>query len=131
PVSNFIERMAVPKVANISRRNGVYSINVAANLEPGVPTDQKIAQLQAWDTAQTWPSSVTVAYGGREGQIGETNAFISQAFGAAMFLIVLILLLGYNSFYQVIVTLTTVIMSLAGVLLGMLVTGMSFSAFMT
>ncbi|MCS6757912.1 MAG: efflux RND transporter permease subunit [Candidatus Devosia euplotis] len=43
----------------------------------------------------------------------------------------LILLLKYNSFYQVLVNLTTVIMSLAGVLLGMLVTGMSFSAIMT
>ena len=48
-----------------------------------------------------------------------------------MFLIFLMLLLEYNSFYQVLVTLSTVIMSLAGVLLGMLVTGMSFSAIMT
>ncbi len=48
-----------------------------------------------------------------------------------MFLIFLILLLEYNSFWQVLVTLSTVIMSLAGVLLGMLVTGMSFSAIMT
>jgi multidrug efflux pump len=131
PVSNFIERKAVPKVANISRRNGVYSMNVAANLEPGVAADQKIAQLQAWEKTQTWPSSVKVAYGGAEEQIDDTNAFIVSAFGAAMFLIFLILLLEYNSFYQVFVTLTTVIMSLAGVLLGMLVTGMSFSAIMT
>ena len=61
----------------------------------------------------------------------DTNAFIVSAFGAAMFLIFLILLLEYNSFYQVLVTLTTVIMSLGGVLLGMVVTGMSFSAIMT
>ncbi|WP_323015854.1 efflux RND transporter permease subunit, partial [Devosia sp.] len=54
-----------------------------------------------------------------------------QAFGMAMFLIFFILLLEYNSFYQVLVTLSTVIMSVAGVLLGMLVTGMSFSAIMT
>ena len=131
PVSNFIKREAVPKVANISRRNGVYAMTVAANLEPGVPADQKIAQLQQWEQSQDWPSSVTIAYGGAEEQIGDTNAFIGQAFGAAMFLIFLILLLEYNSFYQVLVTLTTVIMSLAGVLLGMLVTGMSFSAIMT
>ncbi|HEY9009741.1 MAG TPA: efflux RND transporter permease subunit, partial [Devosia sp.] len=131
PVSNFIERKAVPKVANISRRNGVYAMNVAANLEPGVAADQKIAQLQQWEQTQEWPSSVDIVYGGAEEQINDTNAFIGQAFGAAMFLIFLILLLEYNSFYQVLVTLSTVIMSLAGVLLGMLVTGMSFSAIMT
>ncbi len=63
--------------------------------------------------------------------MGDANAFIVQAFGMAMFLIFFILLLEYNSFYQVMVTLSTVIMSVAGVLLGMLVTGMSFSAIMT
>lgn len=131
PVSNFIERTAVPKVANISRRNGLYSMNVAANLEPGVETSAKIAQLQAWQADQQWPASVKIVYGGAEEQIGDTNAFIVQAFGAAMFLIFLILLLEYNSFYQVFVTLTTVIMSLGGVLLGMTITGMSFSAIMT
>jgi multidrug efflux pump len=42
-----------------------------------------------------------------------------------------VLLLEYNSFYQVLVTLMTVVMSIAGVLLGMVVTGMPFSAIMT
>jgi multidrug efflux pump len=49
----------------------------------------------------------------------------------AIFIIFLVLLLEYNSFYQVLVTLSTVLMSVAGVLLGMLVTGMNFSAVMT
>ncbi|SFZ81188.1 multidrug efflux pump [Devosia enhydra] len=131
PVSNFIERQAVLKVANITRRNGLYSMNVAANLEPGVASDEKIAQIQEWQQTQTWPSSVNIAYGGATEQIEETNAFIIQALAAAMFIIFLVLLLEYNSFYQVLVTLTTVVMSIAGVLLGMLVTGMSFSAIMT
>ena len=131
PVSNFIERKAVPKVANIQRRNGVYFMNVAANLEPGVATDAKIKELQAWQATQEWPASVNIVYAGSAEQVGDTNAFIVQAFGMAMFLIFFVLLLEYNSFYQVLVTLSTVIMSLAGVLLGMLVTGMSFSAIMT
>jgi multidrug efflux pump len=49
----------------------------------------------------------------------------------AMAIIFFVLLLEYNSFYQVMVTLSTVIMSVAGVLLGMLITGMTFSAIMT
>ncbi|MDB5621657.1 MAG: efflux transporter permease subunit [Devosia sp.] len=40
-------------------------------------------------------------------------------------------MLEYNSFYQVLVTLSTVVMSIGGVLLGMSVTGMSFSFVMT
>src|SRR5690554_1035150 len=131
PVSNFITRTAVPKVANITRRNGVYAMTVAANLEEGFSSEDKIKQIKAWQAEQEWPASVEIIYGGAAEQVDDTNAFIISAFGAAMFLIFLILLLEYNSFYQVLVTLTTVIMSLAGVLLGMLITGMSFSAIMT
>ncbi len=131
PVSNFIKRQAVPKVATLSQRNGVYAMNVAANLRPGVAADQKVAQLKQWVEGQEWGKGVKIVFAGADEQIGDTNAFIAQAFGAAMFLIFLVLLLEYNSFYQVLVTLSTVIMSLAGVLAGMLVTGMSFSAIMT
>ena len=137
PVSNFIERTAVQKVANIQRRNGVYVMEVAANLLPansaGEPVEaaKKIEQLQAWQAEQEWPAGVTIAYGGAEEQIGDTNAFIFMALLGALALIAGILLIEYNSFYQVIVTLTTVLMSLAGVALGMVVTGMSFSAIMT
>jgi len=134
PVSNFIERTAVPKVANIQRRNQVYVMNVAAgltNLPEGVYPADKVRELQGWIAEQDFPERVNVAFSGAEEQMGDANAFIGQAFGMAMALIFFILLLEYNSFYQVMVTLSTVIMSVAGVLLGMLVTGMSFSAIMT
>lgn len=131
PVSNFIERTAEPKVASITRRNGTYMMSVAANLEPGLLADDKVRQLQDWQGTQQWPDGLNIVYGGAEEQIGDANAFIGQAFIAAMFIIFLVLLLEYNSFWQVLVTLSTVIMSTAGVLLGMLITGMSFSAIMT
>jgi len=131
PVSNFITREAAPKVANITRRNGVYVMGVAANLEPGTLASDKVDEIKAWQAEQNWPESVSLVYGGAEEQSNETNAFIGQAFAGAMFLIFLILLMEYNSFWQVAVTLSTVIMSTAGVLLGMLVTGMPFSAIMT
>jgi multidrug efflux pump len=134
PVSNFIERTPVPKVANIQRRNQVYTMNVAAglvNLPEGVYAADKVQELQGWIAEQDFPEAVTVAFSGAEEQMGDANAFIVQAMGMAMALIFFILLLEYNSFYQVMVTLSTVIMSVAGVLLGMLLTGMSFSAIMT
>lgn len=131
PVSNFITRTVEPKVGNITRKNGLYSMDVAANLEPGLMAADKVKEVQAWVDAQDWPGDVAVVFGGAAEQTDETNAFIMKAFSAAMFLIFLILLIEYNSFYQVFVTLSTVIMSISGVLLGMVLTGMSFSAIMT
>ncbi|NMA96512.1 MAG: efflux RND transporter permease subunit [Phyllobacteriaceae bacterium] len=134
PVSNFIERTAVPKVASIQRRNQVYTMAVAAsltNLPEGVYPANKVAELQSWIDQQDFPPGVQVSFGGAEEQMGDANAFIGQAFMMAMAIIFFVLLLEYNSFYQVMVTLSTVIMSVAGVLLGMLITGMTFSAIMT
>ncbi len=131
PVSNFVTRTVEPKVGNITRKNGLYSMDVGANLEPGLMAADKVAEVQTWVDAQAWPGDVAVVFGGAAEQTDETNAFIMKAFAAAMFLIFLILLIEYNSFYQVFVTLATVMMAISGVLLGMVVTGMSFSAIMT
>lgn len=138
PVSNFIKREAAPKVANINRYNGFYSMTVMANVtgenpETGQPVmpSEKVAELRAWVDAQEWPSGIAFEYGGSEEQIEETNAFLVQAGLGAVFLMFLILLTQFNSFYQVFLTLLTIVLSLGGVFLGMIVTGQAFSAIMT
>jgi multidrug efflux pump len=136
PVSNFIKLKAIPKVASVTRYNENFDMTVAANITDqakanGVKVNDKIKQLQDWEKAQTWPSDVKIVYAGAAEQINDTNDFIVKALFSALALIAFILLVEYNSFYQVLVTLSTVVMSLAGVFLGMLVTGMSFSAIMT
>lgn len=134
PVSNFIDRQAVPKVASIQRRDQLYTMSVAAgltNLAEGVYAADKVEELETWVAQQDFPDRVNVVFGGAEEQMGDANAFIGQAMIMALVLISFILLLEYNSYYQVLVTLMTVVMSVAGVLLGMLITGMTFSAIMT
>ena len=100
-----------------------------------MPADAKVELVKAWEQEQVAagaiPPTTKLAFGGADEQIGDTNAFIVTAFGMALFLIFFILLLEYNSFWQVFVTISTVIMSLAGVFLGLMITGMSFSAIMT
>ncbi|MEO6012760.1 MAG: efflux RND transporter permease subunit [Devosia sp.] len=135
PVSNFITRTAVTKVATLTRKNGVYSMSVAANLSPGVNSDSKIKLVKAWEQEQikagAFPTGTHIVYGGADEQNAETGAFIVKAFIVALALIALILLLEYNSFWQVVVTISTVGMSLAGVMLGLAVTQTPFSMIMT
>jgi multidrug efflux pump len=56
----------------------------------------------------------------------EAAAFLSNAFGAAMFLIFIVLLAQFNKFTSVILVLTCVVMAIVGALLGMLLTGQTF-----
>ncbi|MEP7239822.1 MAG: efflux RND transporter permease subunit [Devosia sp.] len=141
PVSNFIQRTPVRKVATIARYDGSYSMTVAANLNPtdaaGKPVlaDAKVQLVKQWEQEQikagTIPSTVHIIYGGQDQQNAETFAFISKAFLIALAMIALVLLLEYNSFWQVLITISTVAMSLAGVMLGLAITHTPFSMIMT
>ncbi len=137
PVSTFITRKPVHKVSSIARWDQKYRMNIGANVSgvdengKAITAAEKVKQLKEWTSAQTWPDGIELVYGGADEQTNETNAFMVQAGLGAMFLMFLILLTQFNSFYQVFVTLSTVIMAVAGVLLGMMVTGQAFSAIMT
>jgi len=135
PVSNFIKRTPVQKVATIGRYDGLYSMTVAANVAPGVDSNKKLDLIKAWEQkeikAGEIPAGTHIAYGGADEQQAETAAFIGKAFVVALALIALILLLEYNSFWQVFVTISTIGMSLAGVMLGLAITHTPFSMIMT
>jgi len=138
PVSNFIERKAVPKVPNVRRWDSKFYMSIGANVTGADPktgeavlAQQKVDQLKTWVAKQSWPQAVSFTFAGADKQTQETNQFMIKAGLGALFLMFLILLTQFNSFFQVFVTLSTVIMSTAGVLLGMLITGQPFSAIMT
>lgn len=131
PVSTFITREPVPKVADINRWDTKYYMEVRANVVDGVLGSEKVTALKEWVDTQEWPSEINFVFGGADEQTQETNAFLMQAGLGAMFLMFLILLTQFNSFYQVFITLSTVVMAVGGVLLGMLITQQAFSAIMT
>ncbi|MEO1398083.1 MAG: efflux RND transporter permease subunit, partial [Pseudomonadota bacterium] len=138
PLSNFVTRSAEPKVNSITRKDGLYSMEVKANLIPGfeengkvLTPDDKVAEVQAWLDAQQWPETVQFKFRGGDEEQKESGAFLMQAAGIALFLMFIILLTQYNSFYQTILTLATVILAIVGVLIGLIATGQKFSIIMT
>ena len=61
----------------------------------------------------------------------EVNAFLQNAGIAAVFIMLILLVTQFNSFYQAIIILLSVVISFIGVLLGLLITGKAFSSTMT
>ena len=61
----------------------------------------------------------------------KAQAFLSKAFGAALFLIIIILVTQFNSVSQPIIIMTSVILSLGGVFVGLAVLNMPFGIIMT
>ncbi len=131
PLSNFVTREARPRVDTITRTNGRYTMMVKANTLDGVLADTKVKQIEAWLTEQTWPDGIVFRFRGADEEQKESGAFLAKAMIAALFIMFIILVTQFNSFYQAAITLSTIVLSMVGVLIGMLVTGQTFSIIMT
>ena len=131
PLSNFVERQAAPRVASITRIDGAYAMSVKANAAEGVDYNDKVAEIQAWLETQDLPSGISYRFRGADEEQAESGTFLMQAMIGSLFLMFIILLTQFNSFYQTVLTLGTVVLAVFGVLLGMAVTGQALSIIMT
>ena len=77
------------------------------------------------------PDDVTITQTGESAQEAETGAFLGQALMVTLMLILLILVLQFNSISKPVIILMEIMFSIIGVLLGFAFTGMSVSIVMT
>jgi len=131
PMSNFLKSDVEPLVNVLYRLDGVPSVFVKGNVAPGFFANDKIQELDKWIGQQKWPEEVKFKFRGNDEDQAKFGNFLVKAMIASVFMIFMILIVQYNSFYHVMITLSTVIMSTVGVMLGMLVTGQYFSMIMT
>ena len=131
PLSNFVERSAQPRIGKVNRVDGKRSLSVKADLEPGLLTDNKVREVAAWLETQKIDPRVEIKFKGEDEEQRKAKAFLSKAFGVALFIMAIILVTQFNSFYSALLILSAVIMSTIGVFIGLLVTGQPFGIVMS
>ncbi|MBM3492079.1 MAG: efflux RND transporter permease subunit [Alphaproteobacteria bacterium] len=131
PIANFVERKAEPRTGTLNRTDGYRALRVLANVEEGLLVDDKVRELKAWLERHPLDPAVTVKFKGSDKDQQEAQAFLQKAFGMAIFLMAIILVTQFNSFYRVFLILTAIIMSTVGVFLGLIITGQTFGIVMT
>lgn len=131
PLSNFVVREPAPRVGNVTRTDGVRSLRISADVRDDVLADDKVQELQALLAAGPTDPRLDVEFKGEDMDQRETEEFLIQAFGAALFLMAIILLAQFNSFYQAALILTAVMFSIVGVLLGLLLSDTPFGVVMS
>jgi multidrug efflux pump len=130
PISNFVERQAQPKVGTLNRVDGARVIKVQANTAPGVLPSDKVTEIKQWmETADLDPRTMVV-FKGEDEEEAKASAFLKKAFAVAIFIMAVILVTQFNSFYHAFLILTAVVMSTVGVVLGLIITGKPFSIIM-
>ena len=105
------------------------AIEDGARLVP-INANERIAVLTTWLDTNPLPV-VSWEWTGDQEEQAESQAFLGQAFGAALGLMFIILLAQFNSFYNAALVLLAVVLSTTGVLIGMLVMDQTFSIIMT
>jgi len=131
PISSFVTRVAKPAVSAIQRVDGERVVYVRANAAPGLVADNKVSELEIYMEENPPARGITYQFRGANEEQDAAAAFLGQAFTLAMALMAILLVTQFNSYYQSLLILSSVLLSTGGVLLGMLITGQTFSVILT
>lgn len=114
----------------IKRKDLKRVVTVSANVEGRLANDV-LKEVQNTIAQMKLPPGYQVEYTGENEEQKESQDFLSKAFLVAIFLIFLVLVYEFNSAMIPFVILISVILSLIGVLFGLLVTRLPFGILMT
>lgn len=131
PVSNFVARVAKEKVGQVNRVDQQKSITIKADLPPTININDKIKALEAYFSDNPISPLVRFAFKGDNENQQESQAFLMGAFIVALFIMAIILVTQFNSFYSALLILSAVIMSTIGVFMGLIITGQPFGIVMS
>ena len=131
PVSSFINRIPKQKVGSIQRVDSSRVVYVRANPAPGLLASDKVVELQQYLAENPINPAVNFQFRGANEEQEESAAFLGQAFTLALALMAILLVTQFNSYYQALLILSSVLLSTSGVLLGLLITNQAFSVILT
>jgi multidrug efflux pump len=120
PLSTVVTRVPNIRQDKIERRDQLPYFAVLANTAKDYATNKQVDALKDWiENEADFPASVDIKFLGQEEENAAAAEFFQVAALAIMLMMGVILLLQFNSFYHVFLTLFAVILSVFGVLLGL------------
>lgn len=132
PISTLVDVDYTSTYGSIKRKDVKRVITLFSNVLTGfTPTDVNEKITTALNDFTKKGDGVTISQTGEGAQQAETGAFLGKALLIALMLILLILVLQFNSVSKSVIILTEIIFSIIGVLLGFGITGMEVSVVMT
>lgn len=134
PISSVVKVDYTSTQGSVKRKDYKRVISLRSNvLESQGYTAQAVnTQIKDYlDRFQDKPANVTIGQAGESEQQAETVAFLGQALVVALMIILLVLVLQFNSISKPVIILTEILFSIIGVLLGFSITGFDVSGVFT
>lgn len=119
PISNVVKRVPKKREDKIQRRDLSPFYLVQGNTQKGYATNKQVELMQDWIKKENIPTGTNIKFLGQAEENTEAGQFAIAAFISILLMMGVILLLQFNSFYHVFLTLSAVIMSVIGVMAGL------------
>lgn len=134
PLSSFAEIKYGVSFGGVKRKAQKRIITLESNVltgyNPNEVADNVRAQVDIWKQKHV-PPGVEVKMGGQQEEQAETASFLGGALLTSIGLIILILVLQFNSVGKMVIILMEILFSVIGVFLGLAIFGMNVSIVMT
>ena len=131
PLRNFVKIEPAQGLDTLRRVDGIPVELIRADVVDGVLADTMVRRIETWLEQQDFDPAIKIRFRGANEEQADSMAFVGVAFLLALALMFILLVTQFNSFYQSILIMLAVVMSTAGVLLGLLILGKPFSAILT
>ena len=131
PVSSFVEINIKPATKSITRQNGKRVEKLSAETMPGVVPSDKIKQIKEWLAVTDLGKGVTVEFDGFDKYNQEAADYLILGFIGMLFVMLIVLVAQFNSFYQANIVLSAILLSFGGVFISLLILDRSFSTLQT
>lgn len=134
PLTSLVKVDYTSTLGSVKRKNQKRMITLTSNvlLSQGYTPTAVNEELKGHiEDFKKKPQGVTIRQTGEGEQQAETGAFLGKALLIALFLILLILVIQFNSISKPVIILTEIVFSVIGVLLGFGITRMEVSVVMT
>lgn len=130
PLSTFARLEIGAGLGSIRRKDNKRVVTVSGEVQGRLADDVR-REAQAAVAAISLPPRTGIAFTGEYEEQEKNQAFLGKAFLIGVLLIALVLVTEFNSLTISFIILFTVVLSLMGVIIGLLVTGFPFGVIMT
>ncbi len=118
PLSAFADVKYVNTYGGIKHKNKTRIITLSSDVKQGFNPNDIVGQIKEVIKTIQPPQTVSIKVGGEQEEQAETVGFLSNALMASVGLILLVLIIQFNSIGKTVIILSEIILSIIGVLLG-------------
>ncbi len=132
PLASVASAELVPGPVAIKHHNLKRVLNASCDVQPGLRQDSEIrGAFQDLVKTHPFPPGITYRFGGAAEEEEAARSFLGKAFLVAVFIILVVMVLQFNSMLVAGIVLCSVVLSLMGVFVGLLLLHAPFGVIMT